>query len=271
MEATLLNHPTPQGFSAVRPYLMVEDINREIDFLKTVFNAKVFQQLKGVDEKTIHGELQIGNTIVMIGQQTENIPSSPGMNYVYVDDVDEVYETAVKEGAVSIVPPTDQVYGNRECGFNDPYNNTWWVAETITNDEPVSLSVRPYLMADNIEKQADFIQNVFEGTVFLQANDEHATVYAEVQIGDAIIMIGKTAKPLATSAGMNYVYVADVDKTYLAALRAGAASIAAPIFQFYGNKEGGFKDMQGNTWWVSQFIKDVSDEEIERVAISMKK
>lgn len=48
--------------------------------------------------------------------------------YVYVPDVDTVYARALESGATSIAPPTDKPYRERQCGFIDAGENTWWVA-----------------------------------------------------------------------------------------------------------------------------------------------
>jgi PhnB protein len=52
----------------------------------------------------------------------------PCVHYVYVDDVDATYRAALAAGARSILEPTDQSYGDRTCGFVDPFDNRWWVA-----------------------------------------------------------------------------------------------------------------------------------------------
>ncbi|MGH7948007.1 MAG: VOC family protein [Candidatus Binataceae bacterium] len=42
-----------------------------------------------------------------------------------------MYNRALKAGANSIQPPTDQPYGDRSAGVTDPFGNTWYVATHI--------------------------------------------------------------------------------------------------------------------------------------------
>src|SRR5438309_4932584 len=48
-----------------------------------------------------------------------------------------------------------------------------------------------------------------------------------------------------------HLYVPDADAVYQQALRAGAASVNAPVDQPYGDREAGIKDSFGNFWWIA--------------------
>ncbi|HEU4895166.1 MAG TPA: VOC family protein, partial [Acidimicrobiia bacterium] len=60
------------------------------------------------------------------------------------------------------------------------------------------------------------------------------------------------------------VYVDDVDATFAKALERGATPLREPADQFYGDTTGGVLDDQGNQWWISTHIEDVSEEELRR-------
>jgi PhnB protein len=60
------------------------------------------------------------------------------------------------------------------------------------------------------------------------------------------------------------VYVDDVDAAFAKAIEHGATPLREPIDQFYGDRTGGVLDSQGNQWWISTHIEDVSEEEIRR-------
>lgn len=123
---------TPEGFTTVSPYLVVNNVEAQTKFLQTVFNAIVKDTYNNPDGTIMHTTLFIGNTTLMIGQTNENFPSNtPTTNYVFVNTVDSVFETALAEGAFPISEPTDKFYGNREGGFKDPEGNIWWVAQVI--------------------------------------------------------------------------------------------------------------------------------------------
>lgn len=131
-------------------------------------------------------------------------------------------------------------------------------------------TVRTYLAVSNVDRQVEFIHRVFQGAVKERLkNPEGHTVHGEIQIGDSIIMVGRATQEVRPIQGMCYVYVEQVDDIYNRALNNGATAISAPVDQIYGNREGGFKDMEGNTWWVSQFIKELPVEEMEKEIAKM--
>jgi uncharacterized glyoxalase superfamily protein PhnB len=51
--------------------------------------------------------------------------------YLYVENVDAMYEQALKAGATSVLPPTDQPYGDRNAWVTDPFDNIWYLATPI--------------------------------------------------------------------------------------------------------------------------------------------
>lgn len=110
--------------------------------------------------------------------------------------------------------------------------------------------VMPYLILKDPLGFMRFVQEVFGAKEKMKMEDpERGIVHAEVQIGDAVIMFaGATEQWKVCTAGL-YVYVADADATYGAALRAGAESLMEPADQSYG-RSGGVRDPYGNTWWL---------------------
>ena len=125
------NNIAPQGYPTVVPYLLVNSVEKEMEFLKYVFQAEPLEELKQPDGNIMHGEVRIGTAVIMLGRAKDNFPSRESMNYVYVDNADEVYVRALKFGATSIMEPGDRFYGNREGGFTDPSGNQWWIAQLL--------------------------------------------------------------------------------------------------------------------------------------------
>ncbi|MBC7923788.1 MAG: VOC family protein [Ferruginibacter sp.] len=126
-----MNNSTPKNYSTVCPYLMVDSIENQTEFLKTIFSATVKEALKTPDGTTQHGEVSIGDTVIMMGRGSKNFPSQPSMNYVFVHDADEIYRRALSHGATTVLEPADRFYGVREAGFKDFHGNTWWIAQPI--------------------------------------------------------------------------------------------------------------------------------------------
>jgi PhnB protein len=126
----------PEGFHTVNPYLVVNGAAEVIEFLRQAFEAKeVGERFKGPDGKIMHAAVQIGDSIVEVGDAAEPMP----MNlHMYVDDVDIMYRRAIAAGAVSVREPTTTFYGDRSAGVKDPGGNNWWLAcqvEDVSSEE----------------------------------------------------------------------------------------------------------------------------------------
>jgi len=126
----------PEGFHTVNPYLVVNGAAEVIEFLRQAFEAKeVGERFKAPDGKIMHAAVQIGDSIVEVGDAAEPMP----MNlHMYVDDVDGMYRRAIAAGAVSVREPMTTFYGDRSAGVKDPGGNNWWLAcqvEDVSNEE----------------------------------------------------------------------------------------------------------------------------------------
>lgn len=127
----LINTKAPEGWSTVSPYLMVNDVEKEMDFLINVFDAKFREPLTTPDGSILHVAGMISEVGIMIGRHRAGFPPVTSMNYVFAENVDETYERALSYGAKSIMKPVDQFYGFRESGVVDPQGNQWWIAKRI--------------------------------------------------------------------------------------------------------------------------------------------
>lgn len=129
--------PIPDGYQNVIPYLLVEGAAELTAFLVEAFDASVRQRLERPDGSVMHVELQIGDSIVMIGEPMAEFGPMPSSIYLYVEDCDAYYQRALQAGAVSVMPPTDMPHaGERYGGVKDPSGNLWWVATHIEDVSP---------------------------------------------------------------------------------------------------------------------------------------
>lgn len=110
----------------VVPYLVLPDASKFLVFAIEVFGAsESFKVMR--DENTIqHAELKIGESTIMFADTTEEFPVQPAALTVYVANVDETFNKAVKAGATVVMKLSDQQYG-RIGGVKDPFGNTWWL------------------------------------------------------------------------------------------------------------------------------------------------
>jgi PhnB protein len=121
----------PDGFHTVTPYLVVEDAGQLIEFVTKAFGATLRYAHKRPDGKVAHAEVQIGDSILMMGSVHDDTKPIPTAIYMYVPNCDELYRRAIAAGGSSIGEPADQFYGDRHGGIKDPCGNSWWVATHI--------------------------------------------------------------------------------------------------------------------------------------------
>lgn len=126
-------------------------------------------------------------------------------------------------------------------------------------------TVVPYLTVDDAGALINFIEKAFDAKMTYCMKDEDGKVrHAEAKIGDSMIMIGQAREEWKPRPVMLCLYVPDCNELYKRALAAGAKAVREIADQPYGDRSGGVEDSQGNQWWISTHVEDVSPEEVER-------
>ena len=118
----------PAQYLPVMPYLILNHAQAFADFTKAVFGATE-QTLVPADNGTImHGELKIHEAVIMFGDASAAWPEKTAAMYIYVEDVDRVYQAALNHGAKNLHAPEQKGYGYT-AGFADPHGNHWFVVQ----------------------------------------------------------------------------------------------------------------------------------------------
>ena len=131
------------GYQSVNSYLVSDSADALIAWLSEVFACSERGEREiHSDGRIGHAEVQIGNSVVMLSDASPDGPARPSVNYVYVPEVDAVYERAVAAAATNLREPQDWPWGDRVAGFHDPADNRWWVA-TCLEDDPSPTSRHP--------------------------------------------------------------------------------------------------------------------------------
>ena len=118
-------------YRTVTPYLLVPDANTELAFLKAAFGATEANCQRNTDNSVMHAEINIGDSLVMLGQAGGPWKPRPAALYLWVDDVDAAYARALRAGATSESEPEDKPYGHRNAGVIDPNGVTWWIGAPV--------------------------------------------------------------------------------------------------------------------------------------------
>jgi PhnB protein len=125
--------------------------------------------------------------------------------------------------------------------------------------------VSPYLIVPDVPRLLELLTRALGATEVQRHEDAAGAIaHAEARIGDSVIMMGGATEQWPAFPAAVHVYVEDVDVAYRRALDAGVTSVNEPTDQFYGDRSAAVKDTNGNMWFISTRIEDLSKEEIAR-------
>ena len=111
----------PVGWHTITPRIFTEDPEGLVEFIKRTFRAT------GDYQTTRPSEMRIGDSVLMISG-TEFRRRQTACLYIYVSNVDEVFERSVNAGVMVIEAPTNMAYGDRRCTVADGWGNVWQIA-----------------------------------------------------------------------------------------------------------------------------------------------
>ena len=137
--------PIPEEFHTITPHLVVQNVTEAMAFYQKAFGAIERFSLPLPDSKTVmHGELKIGDSIIFLGMEGPasecksplTLKGSPVTLFLYVEDVNAVFNQAVAAGAKAIMPVQDMFWGDRTGTLEDPFGHRWMVATHIEDLSP---------------------------------------------------------------------------------------------------------------------------------------
>lgn len=142
--------PIPQGYHTVTPYLTIKNCAKAIEFYKKAFGAVETVRLDGSNNKIMHAEIKIGDSILMMSDESdewmnkgpEQLGGSPISVVLYVENVDDVFNRAVKEGASVVREVRNEFYGDRMGTLKDPFGHTWSIGTHVEDVSPEEMEKR---------------------------------------------------------------------------------------------------------------------------------
>jgi PhnB protein len=122
----------PAGVPNLMPTLLPFGAPKMIEFLKQAFGAEELAVHKSPDGMVRHATIQVGTSVIELGEAHGKWQPMPSVFMMYVDDVDALYERATKvEGAIAKDPPTLQPHGARMGSIQDPFGNVWYIGSQV--------------------------------------------------------------------------------------------------------------------------------------------
>jgi PhnB protein len=140
----------PDGYNTATPYLIIKGAAEAIEFYKRAFGATELLRMADAQGRVGHAEIRIGDSVIMLADEHPatgyRSPRSLGGSSVsillYIEDVDTVFERALRAGAKAQRPVVDQFYGDRSGTLEDPFGHVWTVATHVEDVEPEEMRRR---------------------------------------------------------------------------------------------------------------------------------
>lgn len=249
---------TPPGLHVLTPYLAGEGAANLITFLERAFGAQVEARVPHPADpaKIMHSQILIGDSRIELGDVTDIMDARRFELHLYVPDADAVYERAMAAGARSLHAPTDQPYGDREAGVEDPMGNYWYIATHGKEIRPEGFrAVTPFFHAHHAVELIDFLKQAFGAREQERVTSpEGSIVYTSLFIGDSPVELSAAHGQWQPMPAALHVFVDDTDRAYERALAAGAKELFAPRNEPYGQRVGGVVDGEGNRWYIATLL-----------------
>jgi PhnB protein len=256
--------PIPSGYHTVTPYLVAQDANAVIDFVKATFGGEeIFRSVGSAGG--YHCEVRVDDSMLMIGGGGAGVAwkGEPvlGAFHVYVRDCDATYQRALQAGGKSLQEPSDQEYGERTASVVDAAGNHWYIATFKDSGykSEGAPAIQPYLHPLRAEPVVNFLKRAFGAEELGRYTAPDGVVHhTTIKVGNSQLEMGEAHGPYQPMKSMFYLYVPNVDAVYRTALAAGAKAMNEPADQPYGDRAGAVTDIFGNQWWIATHVKDVA-------------
>ena len=134
----------PEGFHTLTPHIVVDDVDAAVELYTTVFGATKKYAMPGPDGKTMHAEINIGDSPIMIAvsnpergsKSPKDLEGTATGIQVYVEDVDAAVKAMVDAGGEIKMPIGDMFWGDRFGEVIGPFGHRWGIA-THKKDAPM--------------------------------------------------------------------------------------------------------------------------------------
>jgi PhnB protein len=130
--ATMNKDFKPEGYTSLSPYFIIDNAIGFVDFLIEVFGGKELRIYKTPDGKIMHAEVQVDDSVIMLGNSSEQYPAITLLLHFYHPDVDALFNKAIEYGCVSVEPPKQREGDpDRRGTFKDAWGNTWSIGTQL--------------------------------------------------------------------------------------------------------------------------------------------
>jgi PhnB protein len=149
LEAHMAVPAIPQGSHSLTAGLTCKNAAQAIELYKRAFGATERNRMASPDGTIMHAELQIGNSMLFVADEYPGMSAAPGPGslpsqslYLYVENVDSIFDAAVAAGCQGAMPVADMFWGDRMGKVIDPFGHHWNLATHIEEVAPAEMERR---------------------------------------------------------------------------------------------------------------------------------
>ena len=151
----------PEGYHSITPSITCKGAAKAIDFYKDVFHAKELSRMTMPGNMIGHADLMIGDSHLMLNDEFPGMAAAPPPNslssvnlFVYTENVDELFDRAVKAGCKVEMPLANQFWGDRYGKVRDPFGHQWGLAQHVEDVSQEEMKKRSEEWAAQMSKAA---------------------------------------------------------------------------------------------------------------------
>jgi uncharacterized glyoxalase superfamily protein PhnB len=119
----------PGDYPSMSPYLICSDGDGLIAFVEQAFGGKLRRRFNRPDGSLMHAEVQIDDSVLMIGGGATSARQMAPHIHIYVPNAKEVFDRAVAAGGTVVQEPLrKQDDDDLRGSVQDASGTTWWIA-----------------------------------------------------------------------------------------------------------------------------------------------
>ncbi|WBQ02697.1 VOC family protein [Kribbella sp. CA-293567] len=124
-------------------------------------------------------------------------------------------------------------------------------------------TVTPWLISPDTDALLDYLTRAFGAQELFRVADENGVIgHAEMQLGDAKLMMFDARPGWPSTPAFLRLYVEDAHATYRQAIEAGGTSVTEVTHVPWGDLIGRVRDPFGNLYWIMTRIEDLTEDEL---------
>jgi uncharacterized glyoxalase superfamily protein PhnB len=162
----MIDAATPTGYTTVAPWVVTDDTGALLDFITSAFEGEELARVATEDGSIGHGEIRVGDTVVLAFDRRPGWPVMPSLLRVWVPDADAAFARAVERGATVVTELGDNAFGQRGGRVKDPFGNIWWVTAQIESvpEDVMWQRLQEPRYAANMRYAQESLDEVLSGT-----------------------------------------------------------------------------------------------------------